>query len=146
MKDEFTSWAPVPSSFRPVLANDDDEESSTGACLWATRDIFSKGTKQLLDAKKKNHSSTPTSLCDTIASTLSEDDEVPMIPSEIEFMVISRQSSSTDSDWCDNEQTGDLVGLQFVTEDVHHHEFMSVQSVGSVTIMSDCGSFTTVNC
>lgn len=158
MKDQSTCWARVTStpltSFRPVDESDKSAEAFllASASPISTIDVFAKqglrGTKILFDV---NNNSEQASLCDTIASSLSEDeDEVP-IPCEIEFMAISRQLS-TDSDvsWHERgtERPGesDLLGLQFVTEDIpdHHHEFMSVQSVGSVTNMSECGSFTTI--
>lgn len=104
-------------------------------------DISSKeglhGTKQF-DVTSNN--STQESLLVTIATSLSEDeDEVP-VPSEIEFMTISRQAS-TDSDLSCyghiNGRTGesDLLGLQFVTEELpENDEFMSVQSIGSIAL------------
>ncbi|GAX11794.1 hypothetical protein FisN_7Lu198 [Fistulifera solaris] len=74
----------------------------------------------------------------TIASSLSDDEDEELVPIEIEFMAISRQSSNdSDCTWHDIHHAGEkeLLGLQFVNEDVldDSHESMSVQSVRSVT-------------
>jgi hypothetical protein len=88
-----------------------------------------------------NTSSDQQSFLGTIASSLSEDEDEEPVPNEIEFMAISRQSSNDSGcTWHDvyHERMGekDLLGLQFVTEDVldDAHDSMSVQSVRSVTL------------
>lgn len=166
-------WAREPSttqsfltSFRPV----DEYDESIETCLRATAsptsamqvDILLKigvNESKQLSVDMQSIESVQESLfgaipsLGTITSSLSEDEEEAPVPSEIEFMVIARQSS-TDSDVSefeeDDERRGenDLLGLQFLIEELPD-DLLSVESIGSITLkhansvtISECYSFT----